>query len=278
MAALTATQVLELALGAGFTRTEANMMTVIADKESGWNPSAFGDRTLNANGSKGLWQIFAGAHSLSELRIKAYNDLYDPATNARAARIVFNEQGFGAWSTYKAAEADTGLLAKVSAIQVTKVPAPPVTPAPKPTPAPITLVSGRDRLRLRGNKHAGTPAALARAVAETRASRAPWHDLCLKWVRTDLLIPSGAPTAIAAWNATPAKERHTWYNPPAGVPVYWGGGQGHVAFSDGRGNVYSTDIRRAGHVDLVPIPEIEARWGKPYLGWTESLNGVKVYS
>lgn len=107
-----------------------------------------------------------------------------------------------------------------------------------------------------------------------------WHDLCLKFVRTVLQVPAKAPRAIDAWHAVPDGHQHGWYNPPAGVPVFWSGGSsgaGHVALADGHGHVYSSDILRDGKVDLVPIATIHAKWGLTYLGWTESLNGVLVY-
>jgi len=82
---------------------------------------------------------------------------------------------------------------------------------------------------------------------------------CLAFVRsaygfaTDPVTPrSGSvPTAADAWAETPAAERHTDANPPAGVPVYWTGGSsgaGHVAISEGNGMVASTDFGPSGYV------------------------------
>lgn len=102
-----------------------------------------------------------------------------------------------------------------------------------------------------------------------------WLDWCMRAVRTALRVPQGAGTAAAAYAAT--KFRHAMGTPPAGVPVWWGGGAGHVALSAGGGQVWSTDILRKGQIDLVPLSEITSKWGKPYEGWTEDINGVRVY-
>jgi len=83
-----------------------------------------------------------------------------------------------------------------------------------------------------------------------------------------------ASTALEAWNKTPANMKHPGDdNPPVNAPVYWGGGQGHVALSDGQGGVWSTDILRPGKVDNVPLNQITLQWGKPYLGWAEGEPG-----
>lgn len=115
------------------------------------------------------------------------------------------------------------------------------------------------------------------AVAEViRASR-DWTGWCLKFVRIMLGVASSYPSAIAAWNG--AKFKHTTGTPPKGVPVFWRIGEfGHIALSDGGGYCYSTDILRRGEVDRVPIAKIASRWGARYLGWTEDLNGVRVYT
>ena len=62
-------------------------------------------------------------------------------------------------------------------------------------------------------------------------------------------------------------------------PVFWEGGSashGHIAISAGNGFCWSTDIRRTGFMDRVPIDEIHAKWGLTLLGWTEDINGVTV--
>lgn len=93
----------------------------------------------------------------------------------------------------------------------------------------------------------------------------------------------GSPDAEDGWKF--AKRRHPTTLPnaiPGGCFVWWGGGShdnGHVAYADpdARGMCWSTDIKRAGYFDLVPIGLIHQRWGLPLLGWSEDIDGVQVY-
>ena len=92
----------------------------------------------------------------------------------------------------------------------------------------------------------------------------------------------GAADAEDMWKA--AKHKHPETNPariPRGVPIFWRGGRadhGHAAVSAGQGLMWSTDIKRAGDVDLAPIDDVRRLWGMELLGWTEDLNGVRVYT
>lgn len=126
-----------------------------------------------------------------------------------------------------------------------------------------------------------------RAEAVTRAKAVKSFDtgMCLRWVRTMFAIPAagdydddGDADAVDAWKR--ARRRHPGaLTPPAGVPVFWTGGSrghGHVAMSLGNGNVRSTDWPTAGQVGDVDIATLTARWGLPYAGWTEDLNGVTI--
>lgn len=108
MSNLTAKQVYTLALNTGVSSEHALVLTVIAYFESGWNPNNLGDQHLAKFGSRGLWQIFTGAHTPNEVlghggnkwSTTLANALYHPSTNAHAMHVVFEEQGFQAWSTY----------------------------------------------------------------------------------------------------------------------------------------------------------------------------------
>jgi hypothetical protein len=124
-------------------------------------------------------------------------------------------------------------------------------------------------------------AALAYARAEAIKASRDWTGYCLMFARICFGVAPRYGDATDAWHATNPAERHASSVPPAGVPVWWLGGRsghGHVAVSAGAGNVLSTDIRRPGRVDVVPIPEIHAKWGLAYVGWTETINGVRVYT
>ena len=68
-------------------------MTAIALAESGGNTDAHA--LTSREDSRGLWQINARAHP--EL---AGGNLYDARTNARAAKAVYDKQGYGAWSVF----------------------------------------------------------------------------------------------------------------------------------------------------------------------------------
>ena len=108
----------------------------------------------------------------------------------------------------------------------------------------------------------------------------PGADWCLKFVRLCYGIPAREADAIAAWRT--AKHKHPQTDAakiPRGYPVFWEGGSashGHIAISAGNGFCWSTDIRRTGFMDRVPIDEIRAKWGLTLLGWTEDINGVTV--
>lgn len=90
----------QLALGAGWSPDEAMIAASISIAENGGGNPA--QRCLNcvpgvAEDSRGLWQINVLAH----LAMVTW-DLYDPATNARAARVIYLGAGWCAWSTYEA--------------------------------------------------------------------------------------------------------------------------------------------------------------------------------
>lgn len=129
----------------------------------------------------------------------------------------------------------------------------------------------------------GASAVLA-ARQEVASPSAPkprlWRGLCQKFVTTMLNTREAprAASAMDAWNAVPARYRHT-SEPPVGVPIHWKGGKyGHTALSDGDGWCISTDIKRPGHPDRVRISLISQRWGYELLGWTELSNGKRVWT
>lgn len=124
MTVLTFGQVKGLAQAAGFTEAESAVMTAIAFAESDNIPDKH--NPIPPDDSYGLWQInMIGAMGPSRRKtfgITSNDQLLNPFVNAAAARIVFNEQGFNAWSTYggakyrlalskaKAATADTSSI------------------------------------------------------------------------------------------------------------------------------------------------------------------------
>lgn len=115
----------------------------------------------------------------------------------------------------------------------------------------------------------------SKQVAEPSRS---WEGWCLMFVRSAFGVSAVHPSAEKAWYAT-ERRRGTSTTPPPGVPVWWTNGRhGHVALSAGGGYVYSNDILRRGKIDKVSIAYITRTWGQTYRGWTEDINGVRVYS
>lgn len=122
--------------------------------------------------------------------------------------------------------------------------------------------------------------AIAWAKAQASDPTRNWHNLCLKFVRSCFGVAAREPNAKRAWET--AKHRHATTNAatiPAGVPVFWRTGtvNWHIAISIGGGYCYSTDIPR-GKVGRIGITDLSRRWGATLLGWTEDLNGFRVYT
>lgn len=104
--------------------------------------------------------------------------------------------------------------------------------------------------------------------------------LCLQFVRMAFGLPAVYPDAGTAWDR--AVHRHTvtqGSQVPRGVPVFWElpSVADHVALSLGDGWCLSNDIKRRGRIDRVRIDSITTAWGGQLLGWTEDLNGTRVY-
>jgi hypothetical protein len=80
-------------LVASYFPQNTEQMLCIMKFESGGNPNA-----LNQAGSsaRGLFQIMASVWA-DTLGLSSWNDLYDPLTNVKAARVVYDRQGYPAW-------------------------------------------------------------------------------------------------------------------------------------------------------------------------------------
>lgn len=96
-----------LAKAAGFTPDQAVVMGAISQAESSGNSNSYNG--VGRDNSYGLWQInMIGSlgterDALFKKLIPGYtnrNDLFDPWKNAQAAKIIYNQQGPSAWSTY----------------------------------------------------------------------------------------------------------------------------------------------------------------------------------
>lgn len=119
-------------------------------------------------------------------------------------------------------------------------------------------------------------------------------DLCLQRVR--LAYQAGIPglggTAYQAWiraGGAAGPNTHTVKPAPAGVPIFYkgSGNAGHVAVSAGihAGEpwIYTTDfdVNRPGHLTgrwaLVRERDLMRGWNMRRLGWSETLNGVRIH-
>lgn len=110
---------------------------------------------------------------------------------------------------------------------------------------------------------------------------------CLLNVRMAFAVPARYPDAYSAWRAAggaAGANTHTVLKAPPNVPLFWSGGAhgyGHVAISAGVINgvpmCYTTDMPTHGKFTLVPVSWIRSRWGLKLLGWSETLNGVRVH-
>lgn len=88
-----------LAIGAGFSATEAIIATAISIAEDGsGNPAAMSAPNFDNSRDYCLMQINSGWWD----RVGRQQALADPQTCFRAARYVFERQGWCAWSTYEA--------------------------------------------------------------------------------------------------------------------------------------------------------------------------------
>jgi len=86
------------------------------------------------------------------------------------------------------------------------------------------------------------------------------------------LAGSGTTYAIDIWSQMPGDMRHPGdTNPPVGALLLYqtGSRAGHIAIAAQNGMVYSTDIKRRGHVDKVRFSDMTSGiWHLKYVGWT----------
>jgi len=94
-----------LAEGAGFKGEDARTMAAIAMAESSGNPKAHNPNASTGDNSYGLFQINMlggmGPERRNQFGIESNEQLFNPSTNVKAAKQVYDSQGFGAWSVYK---------------------------------------------------------------------------------------------------------------------------------------------------------------------------------
>jgi hypothetical protein len=83
------------------------------------------------------------------------------------------------------------------------------------------------------------------------------------------LAHSGFKTAYDHWLAVPASYHLSGWQPGA-LAFFSGGASGHIAIGDVHlGKTYTTDLPKDGYVGHKSVNDIEAAWGKKFLGWTK---------
>lgn len=112
---------------------------------------------------------------------------------------------------------------------------------------------------------------VSQVIAHARATTRWAVNMCDNFVANMWgFSASGYNTAVDNWSSTPAQYKHPGDSAaPAGALMYWGGGDGHVAISNGDGTIWTTDLGGMGTVSNQPASLVGSKWGKPYLGWAE---------
>lgn len=123
--------------------------------------------------------------------------------------------------------------------------------------------------------------AIAWAKAQTSNPSRSWHNLCLAFTRSCFGVAAREPNAKRAWET--ARKQHKTTDAasiPAGVPVFWRTktANWHIAISIGGGYCYSSDIGGRGKIGKIGIAALSRAWGATLLGWSEDLNGIRVYT
>lgn len=101
MPKLSAAAITQYANNVGITGESARIATAIALAETGGTGNTNAHNPVPPDNSYGLWQINMLAHSKSELSISKNEDLYDPAINAAAMKVISNGgTNWHPWTTY----------------------------------------------------------------------------------------------------------------------------------------------------------------------------------
>jgi len=101
---LSTTQIAQGLRDAGFPEPIIPTMTAVVMAESSGNPFAHNPNASTGDNSYGLAQInmLGGmeAERLKQFGLRSKEQLFDPATNLRAAKQIYDQQGLGAWGAY----------------------------------------------------------------------------------------------------------------------------------------------------------------------------------
>ena len=101
---LSQAQIKQLAIDAGWKPDEAHTISAVAMAESSGNSRALNPNRDTGDESYGIMQINMidgmGPERRRQFGIDSNEELYNPVTNMRAARQIFEQQGWGAWGAY----------------------------------------------------------------------------------------------------------------------------------------------------------------------------------
>lgn len=105
MAQLSPAQIASHLRAAGVPEDKLPLMTAIGLAESGGRATAHNPNAATGDNSYGIFQVNMlggmGPERRRQFGIARNEDLFDPATNARAAKQILDSQGLGAWSVFK---------------------------------------------------------------------------------------------------------------------------------------------------------------------------------
>ena len=164
-----------LARQAGFKGQDAATMAAIAMAESRGRTGALNNNPRTGDLSYGLWQINMlggmGPQRRRAFGINSNEALFDPATNANAARRVFQSQGFGAWSVYRSGAYKNYLPAAMAAGAGAGAGAGGGAAAASAIPGLPGVAAAGQRLSaaIAANRGAGTTAALGDLIASRQS-------------------------------------------------------------------------------------------------------------
>ena len=155
-----------LARQAGFKGQDAATMAAIAMAESKGRSGALNNNPRTGDLSYGLWQINMlggmGPQRRRAFGIGSNEALFDPATNANAARQVYQSQGFGAWSVYRSGAYKNYLPAAMAAGAGGGAAATPGLPG-------VAAAGQRLNAAIAANRGAGSTAALGDLLASRQS-------------------------------------------------------------------------------------------------------------
>lgn len=149
---------------AGFPEAEVPRMVAVAMAESGGNPRAHNPNAATGDNSYGLLQVNMLGQMGDERRkafgLKSNEDLFDPLTNLKAARRIYESQGIGAWGAWTNGSASKYLEA-----------------ARKAAGSPAAAASAFDGSGLGGSALSGSSSAASAALASYQQQEGSGLDL-----------------------------------------------------------------------------------------------------